>query len=287
MEQNQLISEEVGEMPEDRTRCISIIIAVAMIAGVMLASLPAWADDLSKTGRDIALKWHDAIIPVKAVIKLRVVVEGREVENREYEIEDVAAIIDPSGLAVLSLSSIDPGELLNEYAAASSDKYSVSTDVTSLKMILPGDVETPSKIVLRDKDLDLAFIAPTVKPDSPAVALDLKQIGKPEVLDPVVILSRFGKIANRELSVTLNRIQTIIRKPKTFYIPEQQTTGLRTGSAVFTAEGKLAGVLLLKRIKPQREAFLPSNDLKILPIVVSAEDITEIVKQIAASGKGN
>jgi hypothetical protein len=287
VEQNKLNSEEVVEMPGYQTRYARILIALVMITGVVLASLPAWADDLSKTGRDISLKWHDAIVPVKAVIKLRAVVEGREVENREYEIEDVAAVIDPSGLAVLSLSSIDPGELFNEYAAASSDKYSLSSDVTSLKMILPGDVETPSKIVLRDKDLDLAFIAPTVKPDPPAVALDLGQIGKPEVLDPVIVLSRFGKIANREISVTLNRIQTIIRKPKTFYIPEQQTTGLRTGSAVFTADGKLAGVLLLKRVKPQRDAILSSNDLKILPIVVSAEDIAEIVKQISASGKGN
>ena len=264
-----------------------IVLIFTVLAVLTLISFPASADDLAKAGREIAQKWHDAVVPIKAVVKMRVVVEGREVENKEYEIEDVAAIIDPSGLAVLSLTSIDPGDILNEYAAASSDKYSIASDVTSLKMILPGDIETPSKIVMRDKDLDLAFIAPITKPDSPTVSLDLGQIGQPEVLDPVIILSRFGKIANRELSVTLNRIQTIMRKPKTFYIPEQQTTGLRTGSAVFTADGKLAGVLLLKRVKLRREALLPSNDLKILPTVVSTEDIAEIVKQILVSAKQN
>jgi hypothetical protein len=266
------------------SRTIVIFLTIAALA---LACLPAWANDTAKTGRDISKKWHDTIVPVKTVIKLRVSVEGREVENREYEIEDVAAVIDHSGLAVLSLTSIDPGDMLNEYATASSDKYSISSDVTSIKMILSGDNETPCKIVLRDKDLDLAFIAPTVKPDPPVAALDLGQAGRPDVLDPVIMLSRFGKIANREISVTLNRIQAIIRKPRTFYIPEQQTTGLRTGSAVFTADGKLAGVLLLKRIKPQKEALMSSNDLKVLPIVVSSEDIADIVKHIVESGKGN
>ena len=274
-------------MPQQLYYYRRIVFIFTVLAALTLISFPASADDLAKAGREIAQKWHDAVVPIKAVVKMRVVVEGREVENKEYEIEDVAAIIDPSGLAVLSLTSIDPGDILNEYAAASSDKYSISSDVTSLKMILPGDIETPSKIVMRDKDLDLAFIAPITKPDSPTVSLDLGQIGQPEVLDPVIILSRFGKIANRELSVTLNRIQTIMRKPKTFYIPEQQTTGLRTGSAVFTADGKLAGVLLLKRVKLRREALLPSNDLKILPTVVSTEDIAEIVKQILVSAKQN
>ncbi|HTZ18450.1 MAG TPA: hypothetical protein VMB78_08425 [Dissulfurispiraceae bacterium] len=263
-------------------RTVVILLTIAVVA---LFCLPALADDTAKAGRDISKKWSDAIVPVKAVIKLRVAVEGKEVENREYEVEDVAAVIDVSGLAVVSLTSIDPGEVLNEYAAASSDKYSISTDVTSLKMTFSGDNETPCKIVLRDKDLDLAFITPSAKPAAPAAALDLGQAGKLEVLDTVIILSRFGKIANKEISVTLNHIQAIVRKPKTFYIPEQQPTGLRTGSAVFTTAGKLAGVLLLKRVKPQKEAILASNDLKILPIVVPTEDIAEIVKSIAQTGK--
>lgn len=263
---------------------IAIILSLCVLSTVCM---PAWADDIAAAGRDISKKWHDAIVPVRAVIKLRISVEGREMENKEYEVEDVAAVIDPSGLAVLSLTSIDPGDLLNEYAAASSDKYSISTDVTSVKMILPGDNETPCKIVLRDKDLDLAFITPAARPELPAIALDLGRAGSPGVLDAVIILSRFGKIANREISVTENRIQAIIRKPKTLYIPEHQPTGLRTGSAVFTTDGRLAGVLLLKRVKPQKESILSSNDLKVLPIVVSAGDIAEIVKSIAAPGKGN
>ena len=258
---------------------------LVVFAVIFLAHQFAVADDTEKAGREIAKKWSDAIVPVKAVVKLRVAVEGKEVENREYEVEDVAAVIDSSGLAVVSLTSIDPGEVLSEYAAAASDKYAISTDITSLKMIFSGDNETPCKIVLRDKDLDLAFIAPSPKLSLPAAALDLGQAGKPDVLDTVVMLSRFGKIANREVSVTLNRIQAVVRKPKTFYIPEQQTTGLRTGSAVFTSGGKLAGVLLLKRIKPKKESLLASSDLKILPIVVPADDIAEIVRSITVTGK--
>ena len=59
--------------------------------------------------REIVKKWQCAIVNVRVVLKMRVSVGGREMQSMDESVETVGTVIDPSGLTVLSLGSLNPG----------------------------------------------------------------------------------------------------------------------------------------------------------------------------------
>ena len=79
-------------------------------------------------------------------------------------------MVDPSGLTVLALSACDPSEMYQRMMGEDYPRTSVETEVTDMKILLDDGTELPAEIVLRDKDLDLAFIRPKTKPASPMAA---------------------------------------------------------------------------------------------------------------------
>src|SRR5690242_12735510 len=88
------------------------IIAAVAIAAVAFGNHPAGADDVAAAGRQIAAKNENAIIKVQIVSQTKMSMEGRETTKRESKTESTATIIDPSGLAVVSLSAANPTEML-------------------------------------------------------------------------------------------------------------------------------------------------------------------------------
>lgn len=262
-------------------RPVMIVIAAVLILFSLTG--PARADEAATAGRMISSKWHDAVITAKMVIRMRIVAEGREANKREFENEATATVIDPSGLAVLSLTSIDATDVITEKihqqygGMENAPKFSVESEVVDLKMILPDGTEVPAKIVLRDKDLDLAFMAPVEKHAKPVAAVDLSKSAPLDILDQIAVMTRLGKVVKRAPSVSLYRIQAVVKKPRSFYIPDQISASDRIGAAAFTLDGKVAGIVLLRNIK---SAGGSANE-NILPVIVPAEEIVEISKQIS------
>ena len=77
---------------------------------LMVTSLwvgPVWADKTAELSQKVLGKWQDAVITVRVII---------EVYESERKIEILATIIDKSGLAVLSLSSISPASMYGAMA---------------------------------------------------------------------------------------------------------------------------------------------------------------------------
>ena len=81
----------------------------------------------------------------------------------------------------------------------------ITTEPTDVKIRLSNGRELPAKIVLRDEDLDLAFLRPTTKPETPLVALDLTDAAKPALLDQVLVLSRLGRVGGWTAGAALLR----------------------------------------------------------------------------------
>ena len=101
--------------------------------------------------------------------------------------------------------------------------------------------------MLRDEDLDLAFLRPTTKPEKPLVAINLVGRGKPSLLDPVVVLSRLGRVGGWAPAASLQTIGAIIEKPRTFYVIETGGTG-GMGTPAFTPSGKVVGLLTMRSV---------------------------------------
>ena len=146
--------------------------AVASLICLLLFATCLQADEAATAGRDLIGKWEKAIVQVKITSKERVSMEGEETTEEEQTNQVLGTVIDPSGLTVCSLSSVEPRQMYAQMMGKESGiKY--ESEITDVKLRLADNKELPAKVVLRDKDLDIAFIRPTEKPAKPLPALDL------------------------------------------------------------------------------------------------------------------
>ncbi len=268
--------------------------AVLLAAAAALSSWasPADADDLPRKAVELSRAWNDVVVHVKVVLKVRLIVEGREASKAENEVESLGTVIDPSGLTVLSYTNVDAsriyGDLLRKAKSGGegTPKIDIQIDVGSVKLLLPDENEIPARIVLRDKDLDLVFVRPTEKPARPMHALDLSRGAAPGLLDEVLILARLGEVAGRIPSVSVFRIEAVLRKPRISYAIDQDAMSGRLGAPVFTTDGKVVGLYLLRVADTAGAAgsgldliFGGAGKLGFYPVILPAEEIAVIARQ--------
>ena len=104
------------------------------------------------------------MVTVQAVAKITTSEGGQEDKN-ELNVEINGLVIDPSGLTVLSLPDLDPSALFSQLMG--SQAGSVQSEVTNVRILMDDGSEIPGKIVLRDKEQNLAFIRPGYEAGSP------------------------------------------------------------------------------------------------------------------------
>ncbi|MBL9135649.1 MAG: trypsin-like peptidase domain-containing protein [Verrucomicrobiales bacterium] len=256
----------------------------------------AQAADLASKGREVFAKHRDCVVTVQLVIKTKMNIPGFGGGDnaRESREEVTGTVIDPSGLTVVALSSVDPmGALQGMMGGLGGDdgeglKMKMESDVADVKVLGQDGTEIPAEIVLRDKDLDLAFLRPKAPPSAPMKALDLTAPGTAEILDEVIAINRLGKVAGRAYSVALERICAVVRKPRLFYVPGNSATSTSLGCPAFTADGKVVGVFVMRSLKSGGEGmslFNPQN-AGMTAILLPAEEVRKIAAQVPATGAG-
>ena len=256
------------------------------LTGICLASLllslatAASADDLADKGRDIFKKNQSAVVTVQIVLKVTASQPGSASRQGEGKVETTGTVVDPSGLTVLALSSFDPSSI-NETLAGGADAASRSkteTEVSDMKILLGDGTELPSEVVLRDKDQDLAFIRPKVKPAAPLAALDLTKSARVQVLDEVITLNRLGPVAGRNYAASVERISGVVQKPRLFFVPDSTMTSTTLGSPAFALDGNVVGLFVLRAVSRSSSGTSNSRDF-VAPIILPADDILRAAKQ--------
>lgn len=260
----------------------------ALLASFLLSPLllaPLTAQDDRAAGREIVKRWQAAIVNVRVVLKMRVSVGGREMQSMDESVETVGTVIDPSGLTVLSLSSLNPGAVMNRLMGSSGsgqERMEFGSEPTDVKLRLADARELTARIVLRDEDLDLAFLRPTATPESALVALDLADEGRPALLDPVIILSRLGRVGGWTPAASLQTIGAIIERPRRFYVTETGAAA-SMGTPAFTTAGKVVGLLTMRSVRAGRPGMFSmmggSEGMGLLPVILPAADVREIARQ--------
>jgi S1-C subfamily serine protease len=265
----------------------------AALLWVLLASSPvsARADELSDKGRAIFKKNQHTVVTVQLVLKSKVSFGGRGGEANESRQDVTGTIVDPSGLAVLSLSATDPTALLQNMMSGLSDsdsKFKMESELSDVKILLDDGTEVPAEVVLRDKDLDLAFIRPKAKLATPMNALDLNNASKADILDQVITLNRLGSAAGRSYSAAIERISAVVQKPRLYYIPDSTMTTTTLGAPAFTLDGKALGIFVMRSTKSKGGGGMgmfgmqPEN---VTSIIVPVADISKALKQVPAVGE--
>jgi len=265
---------------------------LSVVAGgliVLLAAFEVSADELGDRCRQVLAQHQDAVVTVRLVLKQVVSFGGRDAPGTESTVEVTGTVLDESGLTVISLSSTDPAGTFTKLFSAgggSTDEARMKVDsrLADVVILLPGGRELPAGVVLRDTDLDLAFVRPTRKPAKPLPFVPLEAPATARPMDEVVLVSRLGKVASRVPAVSASRIAARVDKPRPFYVLDE-STGSGLGVPVFNLDGDLLGILVLRTIEQQSgmglESLLAgSGHLGLLPIVVLAEDIQSAVDQV-------
>ncbi len=264
------------------TKAVVVFVVLGLVCGAA-----ALAQSVEDQGRAILEKNQKAVVTVQLVIKMSMGAMGSDAEESKQE--STGFIIDPTGLIVMPLSVTDPGGMMESMMSAmgaDGDQFKMQTSLGEIKALLDDGTELPAQVVLRDKDLDLAFLRTREKPAKPLPFIDLGQSGEARVLDQVVALNRLGKVANRASSVSLERIEAIVKKPRVLYLPGNDPTQSGLGSPIFTLDGKTLGMIVMRTIKDEGGGMMDlmgGGMMKgMASVILPAGDILEAAKQAPA-----
>jgi hypothetical protein len=256
----------------------------AFLWAVVLTAPSIEAQDSRAAARDLVRKWQDAIVNVRVVVKLRMSMAGREMQSSDDTIEAVGTVIDPNGLTVVSLGSINPGAIVTKLmatGASGGQGVEMVSEPTDVKLRLSDGREIQAAIALRDEDLNLAFIRPKAAADKPFVAIDLADAAQPAMLDQVVVFGRLGRVGGWVPSAALRDVGAIVSRPRTFFVLAGDPAGV--GTPAFLPNGKVIGILTMRQIANERpSAFAGMNGsegLGLLPVILPAADVLDIAQQ--------
>jgi S1-C subfamily serine protease len=258
---------------------IPITLAGAIAVGTS-ASVRGQSPDERAAARDLIKKRGDAVVMVLATIKIRVNIEGRD-QSQEQAAQTNATVIDSSGLAVLSLSTLEPDDVMSRQLTqrfGGNAHVDVTSEPTDIRMHLADGRELPAKLVLKDTDLDLAFVRPTEPLTGPMTFVDAPS-GKASLLDLVFVVQRTSEATGWTTGASFGSVQLVIDKPRTYYLLAMSGGAAGFGSPLFDTSGKFVGITVMRN--PGIRGAAPLSG------VLPAEDIREVAKQAPGLNKHN
>ena len=250
--------------------CLLTVLAL-LSAPARLHALP---ENEAKAGRDLVTRCANSIMGVEMVVTLKMTMGDRALPPREVKIDVNGTVLNAAGLTVTSLAAIDPRSQFEAARASmgpAGARMEVSeSDFKEVKLRLADGSEVPARVVLKDGDLDLAFIAP--EPDPSAVTHEFTPVKLAEAADGTVlstyfIIARVSKALQRVPVVRPTLIIGVVEKPRRLYLMTDQ----QLGCPVFDLQGRVLGISV-HHLSSGR-----SNGIVVLP----AADVAEIAQQAA------
>ena len=250
-----------------------------LMAGLLLAPVSA-AQSIAETGRRLLDENKQAVVTMRVVIETQMSGPGFGSDRRENTAEITGTIISPDGLIVTSLSQTDPASLMRGMGGRSPD-FSIESTLTDIQVMFEDGTELSAEEVLRDPDLDLSFLRLVDRPEQPLHFIDLDSGATAELLDQAVVINRLGRVASRTYSASIETVEAIVERPRTFYIPGRQDTRSGLGSPAFTADGKPLGLILVRTISGASGGFQASGRGDTMtPVILPGRDILEAAEQV-------
>ena len=183
---------------------------------------------------------------------------GREMQASDDPVDTVGTVIDPSGLTVLSLGSLNPGALMSKLMGASSGSGSeprsrsrASRPTSRSGCRTAASSRRRSCCATRTWTWRSSVRRRSRRRRSSRI--DLTESAKPALLDQVLVLSRLGRVGGWAAGAALHDVGAIIEKPRTFYVLAGASSGM--GTPAFLTNGRIVGLLTLRQIEPGRASM--------------------------------
>ena len=136
---------------------------------------------------------------------------------QEQKLEALGTIIAEDGLTVLSLSRVDPTATL--LSRIRTPGGSVNVNYTEVLLLMQDGTEVPAKLLLKDTDLDLAYVLPIKEkgekhekrtfPVSPFI-----QNQRPSAFGRGRIFGQTGRNLYRQSTLRKGWVNAVIEKPR-------------------------------------------------------------------------
>ena len=258
---------------------ISAFLTAAVAVSLGFVPIAPAEDSVVTQTKKVFAERQDSVIWISAVAKISMQAEGSKeavnIPDREQKSETLGTLIDPSGLVVTALSTIDP---TREYSGREirtregTVKIEASAVLKEVRIVMPDGTEIPAEVVMRDADLDLAFIR--IKSGAKEAkgvefkAIDLKNAATVNVADDVVTISRMDEVLNRAPSAAHGQVTSVTKKPREFL----RATGANLGCPTFAMDGRLVGIAISRSVrgKSTQTVLIPAAD--VLEIAQQARD---------------
>lgn len=259
-------------------RCFTrSLIGIGLMLGFALLSLPVRSDETAEAGRKVVEQWQQTLVTLEVASKITISMMG-ETQTEEMQNEVRGVVLDPSGLVVTALSTVDPMAIVSEMMSGEEETEGMNAkaEITGVKIIFADGSNLSAQIVLRDKDLDLAFFRPLKAPAKPLAALSYERAAAPQLLDSVYVLDRLGASGNRAIAITPDRVKAVIEKPRRLYVMLNADT---PGIPAFTESGDIIGILTLRRPPKgaQPSMGMGANDWMVVAIPLA--EVQTVAKQ--------
>jgi hypothetical protein len=238
---------------------------------VLLALLCGVIDE--GAARAVFAKAQKSVVTVRLVVKL--VAGGHDSEQK---IETSATVIDPSGLTVIPAAAADPAAMMRAAMRSrpGSAEVKFESSVTEALILLPDGTEIESDVVLKDADLDLAFL----RPREAGRTFDAVQLkpgkGLPPVLEQVILVGRYGQSASRAAWSEIARMRGIVKGPRTYGLVDSGG-GDALGTVAYAADGTAIGVFVTKTSAGGEVRRMGGGDEHV--ILRPVDDVLEIAEQ--------
>ena len=219
--------------------------------------------------RNLLTEKSDSVTWVSATVRIEISAGGRSFPPSERKLEALGTVLGEDGLIVLSLNEVDPSDSIQARMRTPGD---INVNYTEVLILLPDGSEVPANFLLKDEDLDLAFIRPIQEASAPEATSFQKvdyspdMITELEALDEVVSLGKLGRNLYRKSTLQRGWVNAVITKPRDYLVIENVTPG----TPVFDRSGQWIGITAFRK-----ERGKPSG-----VITVPAKDVMEIASQV-------
>jgi len=253
------------------------IVLATFVALPRAASSAEQRPEIRETARAALAEHGAAIITVELLLTQRYIAEGRERNSSESTLEIAGTVLNAAGLTVVSDAASNPGAMSGSPPGASTR---LESETGAVRLVLADGREVPAHFVLRDSDLDLAFLMPDEPlEEQPHVGFQTTPLAQP--LDDLILLFPMAKSLNRQIGLAVAPIRAVLRKPRDFLVMDTFVGLQGLGCPAFDSEGRAIGLIVMRRspIQPRSSGGFRDMFEFLTPVVLTSADVLEVAEQ--------
>ena len=205
------------------------------IASLSLSSISPSLAISPEDKRQVYNAYKGCVFGLKGTLKISANFQGQS-RNEIAKIWSNATNIG-KGLLVVAYSSLSPNF---------PGQAEITKEITDLTLINAAGIEFEAKLLVHDKELDLAYIAVDPKGRNASKwkdqIVDISSDPELEHFDQTINISRYAEHFDFQTAVTVGTVSAIIDKPRKFY----QVLNSSMSAPSFNAQGKFIGITISK-----------------------------------------